>query len=482
MTDKTFSYIAQLYVPREGAESILLFVAPAGHIREWAGVPRKAFDYQHGFQRTLEERRIKQVADYFAEDARNVTPTSVVVGFTGSMKIETVSDELQGIVRITFSMPDFEQMELAEIAQLACAVLVKRLGTDVVEQIDRNLESAVVAVVQKEADDVVDDAAFSTEDEAMTTAHVSYLGDFYARLSGYIKGVTPWPDDGAQLRAVLYSFLKPGIIVDGQHRVFGAALADESMRLSVCAIPDADWAESVYQFVIINQKAKPIKPAFLSTIIATSLNQDEIDSVYSRLSNSNIDVERSEMMEQVNRDPRSPFAGMIDFEVQGASGFLQFPGISALANKFRNIDRDYPNLLEGGTWDSAEGEWIDHFFAFWRGVRAYFEGSDPRLWLRPTAANPHHLLMIVTLQEMQGMVLETWADGRVFRFTTVTDTEASSQRYWLDFPSSFFTDEWRKKGLQTTVGRELLRRAMTDTRRNIGRKSWGHRKLGLFQD
>jgi hypothetical protein len=79
------------------------------------------------------------------------------------------------------------------------------------------------------------------------------------------------------------------------------------MLFAVCAIPESSWAESVYQFVVINQKAKPIKPAFLSSIIATSLTSDEIATVYGRLRSSKIDVDRAEVMDRVNTDPRSPF-------------------------------------------------------------------------------------------------------------------------------------------------------------------------------
>jgi hypothetical protein len=77
-------------------------------------------------------------------------------------------------------------------------------------------------------------------------------------------------------------------------------------------------------------------------------------------------------------------------------------------------------------------------------------------------------------------MLNLWADTRVFRFRDVAGTETAAHDIWLDFPSRFFTDEWRLKGLQTSVGRQMLRTAITDVRRNIGRKNWGHRRLGLF--
>jgi len=83
---------------------------------------------------------------------------------------------------------------------------------------------------------------------------------------------------------------------------------------------------------------------------------------------------------------------------------------------------------------------------------------------------------------MQQVVLDGWADSRIFRLNGVNDTYSAALLFWTDFPSTFFTDEWRQKGLQTSVGRGILSDAIRETRRNIGRKNWGHRRLKLFSD
>jgi len=489
MADLVFEYKAQRFRPRAGAASeLLLFVAPAKEIRSWAGVPRKAFDYQHGFQRTLNPGRVSDVIEYFREDPKNISPTSIVVGFTGAVQIDPAGPAVNGAETVTVRivLPDLMQLSVEELTDLVLAELRGRLPDPLIREIETNTEVAVAEAMELEAEDAVDESFGILSDTAVDSGSVepsvqdrSYLGDFYAQLLGFRRSLLPWPDEGP-LREVLYSILRPAIIVDGQHRVFGAAASDAEMNFAVCAMPQSNWAESVYQFVVINQKAKPIKPAFLSSIIATSLSADEIASVYGRLKASKIDVERAEVMEQINTDPNSPFAGLIDFEVENSPGFLQFPGMARLAREFQNIPRSHPNLLPDAEWAGVEGEWIDHFFAFWRGVRGYFEGQDPRLWREPTAENPNNLLKIESLQELQGLMLDNWADSRAFRFGQLSDTARVAGAFWQDFPPTFFTDEWRQKGLQTSVGRKIIRNAITDTRRNAGRRSWGHRRLGLF--
>lgn len=492
MTTRTYTYLAQRYSPRsDKPQPLLLFVAPASQIRSWAGVPRKAFDYQHGFQRTLQPNRVAEVAEFFLHDEHNISPTSVVVGFTQPVKVEPVDPAADlnqvHMVKVTVEVDDYEGIAIEELAKLGAARIKERLGPTLSEQIENDIEAALVRAIDLEVSEAVDESfgivAENSPEVVVEAGSVSYLGDFYARLLGFTKGLANWPEDTAPLKEVLYSFLKPGMLVDGQHRVFGAAAADEDMQLAVCALPDANWAESVYQFVVINQKAKPIKPAFLSAIVATSLNTDEITSVYDRLGRSGVDVGQAEVMERINVSAESPFRNMIDFEVANSAGYLKFPGMAALAKGFSNIPRTFPVLLPEGTWAGAgiEGDWVDHFFAFWRGIRTYFEEADPRLWQRPSDANPNNLLKIVSLQEIQWLILASWADSRSIKLGMIVDTEQKSLDWWQDFPSTFFSDEWKIKGLQTSAGRSILSSAIRETRRNQGRKNWGHRRLTLFQ-
>jgi hypothetical protein len=492
MPDLEFTYSAQRFRPREGHEQeLLLFVAPAADIRAWAGVPRKAFDYQHGFQRTLNPGRVVDVTKYFREDAKNVSPTSIVVGLTADVAIDgpqpTGTAPAQVTVRI--SLPDYAAMSIEDLATHAIARLRTRIPEATATQIEQNVAEAFSEALRLQDEEAVDEA-FGIEAGTDIDSGVgmdpgaeerSYLSDFYAQLLGYQQRLLPWPNEG-QLREILYSILRPAIIVDGQHRVFGGAQADPGMLFAVCAIPNSSWAESVYQFVVINQKAKPIKPAFLSSIIATSLNAEEIEAVYGRLRASSIDVDRAEIMDRIHTDQVSPFCGMIDFEVEDSPGFLQFPGMARLAREFQNIPKSRSVLLPDGEWGGVEGEWIDHFFAFWSGVRDYFEAADPRLWQRPTPESPNNLLKIVTLQEVQGLMLDSWADSRAVRLGSPADTRQAAHDFWTGFPATFFTDEWRQKGLQTSVGRRILRDAIAETRRNLGRKNWGHRRLKLFSD
>ena len=487
MATTQYVYLAQLFHPREQSGRILLFVAPAAELRGWAGVPRKAFDYQHGFQRTLQPKRVSEVADFFS-NKENISPTAVVIGFLRPVKIEPLeglsfNSDTSQLVKLTVEIDDFDSKHISDLAKIALDHLKSRLDTNVVDQIEANLDDALEKVIQMESSDEIDQSFESMDDngpdDTLDTANISYLADFYTRLLGLVKGKINWPDDEKPLREILYSLVKPGIIVDGQHRIFGAATVDESLRLAVCAVPDANWPESVFQFVVINQKAQPIKPAFLNAIIATSLNLEEISLIYKRLGDSNIDVGKAELMERLNTDLNSPFRQMIDFEVDGSPGFMKFPGMNNLVKDFTNIAKLRPTLVPKGGWQSVEGDALAHFFAFWTGVKNYFEGLDSSLWQRPTDTNTNNLLKIVTLQEMQKMMLALWVENKIV-INALEETTSLAKAYWADFPAGFFKDEWKSKGLQTATGRDLIAKAIKDTRTNSVLPGFNYRKLKLF--
>lgn len=488
-----FDYIAQRFRQRHGSNtSMLLFVAAAGDLKKWAGVPRKTFDYQHGFQRTLMPSRVSDIASYFSADPRNNSPNSIVVGFdTGSpgVSVEPLAGSPKTgdveLVRLKIRVPDLDSEPLPALLELAITSLERRLPHDAVSLVRSDVAAAVQRALTLEDEQAADQTTDQSElaestDTGLELQTRSYLIDFYAELLGAAQGLIPITEPDA-LRQILQALIKPAIIVDGQHRVFGAAAADETIALPVSALLGSSWPENVYQFVVINQKAKPIRPAFLSSIIATSLTDAEIDAVYDRLRISRIDVEKAEVMDIVNSSPDSPFRSLVDFEIEGAEGFLQFPGMSKLVTDFRNADRTHPVLVQETPWRQNDA-WLQHFFALWNGVKDYFSAQDDRLWQEPTEENPNNLLKIVTLQEIQLLMLDNWADSRTVAFKQPAETRTLAAAFWQGFPATFFTDEWRKKGLQTSVGRSILRSAITEARRNIGRKSWGHRRLGLFQE
>jgi hypothetical protein len=236
-------------------------------------------------------------------------------------------------------------------------------------------------------------------------------------------------------RDALLSYLRPVVLVDGQHRLRGAISAAREMLnnpdirseaeeriangerwedvqaellkrvarlLPVSLLMSTDPAEQVFQFIVVNQKATPIGRALLGTIVSTTLSNDEMDSVANRLKNAGIHLEESQAITYLARHPESPFSGLVERGLAGDSkDLLQWNVFASLVAIFRNLKggklfgqkNDYADiwkqrfLLSSGLvsdyashgfetpedfWGALNGPWRDVFIKFWAKVRDTF--------------------------------------------------------------------------------------------------------------
>ena len=69
----------------------------------------------------------------------------------------------------------------------------------------------------------------------------------------------------------LRDMLKPALVIDGQHRLFGAAGVEEDIPLLVCSLVQPSWKEQVFQFIVVNDKAAGIPKPFITSLAGMSL-------------------------------------------------------------------------------------------------------------------------------------------------------------------------------------------------------------------
>lgn len=265
----------------------------------------------------------------------------------------------------------------------------------------------------------------------------------------------------------LISFLLPIVLVDGQHRLRGAlaaaheALETEEMQekqaaifnglnlkytgmqldaeleaeklkllrsvspvLPISLLLDADPAEQVFQFVVVNQKSVPVGKALLGTIVSTTLTENELDIVRTRLTSAGIPLENSRAMTKLVVDPCSPFYEKVDrgLKKELSANLLQWTVFSGLVQivrtlqgaRFYHEDRglDYAlcwketYLPESGIaskyqeagfsspaqyWASNDGPWEEFFLSFFSEVKKRLANSDSEeadnYWGKPKDSN-----------------------------------------------------------------------------------------------
>jgi hypothetical protein len=528
--EKTYSYIGQRYVQGGSSLQLVSFCASANDIKQWAGVPAKTTTFHGGFQRALSDR-YKAIIRFF--DAGEASPTSIVVAFRENALavsplaypeswVDTAKlSQKPEFVHVNFKVGSVGSADSSTEA-LRCAVaalLKERLdatgekGSNDGGSSDsdeaaaaESAESESVEEIDDDADDEIEapESAGELDDEDDVVAQEldvghSKLRSFYAFISDKAR-VDAWlaeendkvtavqakpklkkrdkefisttPEE--RLRHLLVSLLRPAMIVDGQHRVWGAYSSDKApIVFSVCAIKDADWVEQVFQFVVLNRLAKPISPSFLTSILNTSLTNQEVERIEKRL--EKIEVRKTDrvIMKYLNHDDRSPFFGLIGEpgELLGVDnkGKLSDKGMIRLAKRWMNLKNNKKELemflpalgakkLTKGRdqWASHE-VWSGYFFAFWSAVKSKYE--EHGLWVKQDG---FHLLYIVTMHAMQDMFIEakSKADGK---FLSIDDFNSQVKSYFKDVSPTFFRS-WEATGLQSGDGPKFIREALEELR------------------
>lgn len=480
---------------------LVTFVAEAREIRSWAGVPHKTGNFLGGFQRPLSSR-YQQLIEFFEEEG-NVSPTSIVVAFqSGRVSVSSIDvkaiqhEELQKVVEDQAYMPDFVVIDidegavldssLPELADATYKSLIPRVEKDKLSDDDGGSSDA-------DGDDPEDAGGADEEVQAEGAAQTDWgvdvgksaLRDFANEikdeesLEALVSTMASQADDDdpekrrqqaeQTLREALLSLQLPGVIVDGQHRVWGASECDHRVPLTVCALVDVGWEEAVFQFVVVNKQARAISGELLASIVNSSLTNFEIGELEDKLEAAGISTYETRILRILNDDPDSPFQGLISKGVQEeGQKKITFKAAIALAGRWKkrmnNRDDAFKTLFRPGlngdsnaqkqaTWDE---EWKSYMFAFWNGVKKLFQKEQ--LWEPGT-----QLMYRATLETLQDNFLKVRTVSGEAIDSPVRLRE-SVEQFYQNVPAGFFHTEWKRKELLTEDGRKVLANALNSMR------------------
>jgi len=230
-----------------------------------------------------------------------------------------------------------------------------------------------------------------------------------------------------ELIEALEALSRPALVVDGQHRLLGAALADQIIYLPVVLLPHASWVDQVFQFVLINETAKKVDTSLLTDIFGNSLTPNEQDEVRNRLKASRVDVEGRIAAVVADQHPQSPFKGLVKVNIGGSApvgtsrGFLTEQTIRQLIDGgrggtegFRNSDQFFeavvaPTYDDREVWESwVDGVWQRYWYAFWGAVRDYYNEEAVSINSQPLWSTEHqtNLTKAVTLRQLQQLFID----------------------------------------------------------------------------
>jgi len=520
------------------SKDLLLFSASAVEIDAWVGIPQRLSlggGETSGFQRTVSPTREQALRDFFSEP-QNIIQNPLLCAIRQAPGIEvnyvpSSGDPAVGHVEVVFD--DYAKVSTAELFKLVRQSLQRRMPA--LESRPRPDE--LVATLQSAA-------ALSQSDDTLSdnvqTDEVGDLNEDAPDESGEDVGSEPAEealfDDESQItdfwdhlyareviaeklhaqseevlgfnRQMLISYLRPIILVDGQHRLTGALLAasdeiskskaaeqlifdgmtaqqareslllETAKHLPVSLLMNESPAEHVFQYVVVNQKATPVPKALLGTIISTSLAGSELDSIARRLEEAKVPLEGSRIISILSRDPDSPFADLVAKGMnEDGTGKLPWSVLGSLADIFRYLEsgRLYHEPYDHAKtwrnhhlekskivgdwqvlgykspydyWKDLNGPWKKVFVAFWsrtRDVLAKVDDSSAKnFWGDPRTSN------IFNKPSLHILTADFFAflRERKAAIDSIADID-SLVADWLEYTSpQYFSRDWQLSGVK----------------------------------
>lgn len=243
---------------------------------------------------------------------------------------------------------------------------------------------------------------------------------------------------------------KPGLIIDGQHRVFGALKYSADTLLNVIGLLGGDDSERAFQFVVINNSATKVSKDHIKALNLqydpTSLNKRLVASAGVSMGVSDEKYDDLALL-----DSTPPFKGVIEWPTN-QNGFIAANALEgALAET-----KDRAHLL------GIEGLETDVFLQVWGKIHSLRK----ELWTAPpkgASSDPgaSRLLMKVsiyalTVYILDSMVAKQRTADEPIDYTDVETLDVLVERIVSRIPVAFWTTEWTSKELDTASGRKTV--------------------------
>lgn len=420
----TKAYEAFFYRQRHESPVQCVFVATSADIFDWASVPTKTTKDLRNFQRPEIQSHIDEITDFFTKFAQNSSPSSIVIGFRHQVKCYAIDGKPMTLSEIKAGeilrgRLEIEYIDPVDLDPQQQRTLLNQLLQSHIKQIEGEIVQLKASPVTSL--DVTGNGLSTTETDAAPIGTDSEEEEFdeldqdqllkdKSQVLSALKGLDVNVMDDVGVRAHLEQFVdlaKPGIIIDGQHRVRGTKA--NNILFTITALPHAAWPELAFQFIVLNKSAKKVPDSLLINIVGNSLNPSELTEIEERLTQSGIPVPLYQGVMKLHSDPDSPFYEKLKFGIQDERGIIDASAAKTkIINFWFKCRLLYPmveHMLEGKTkseklhcWVTSE-LWYQFLKVFWGTAKELYENNSS-LWandLEEDGKTPSSKLMRVTI-------------------------------------------------------------------------------------
>ncbi|MES3100521.1 DGQHR domain-containing protein [Sphingomonas faeni] len=248
---------------------------------------------------------------------------------------------------------------------------------------------------------------------------------------------------------------RPGLIIDGQHRLRGMERFSVDMPAPVVAILDPDDLEMAFQFLVINNKAARVPR---DHIRALALNYDA-EFLTRRLESARLSLnENLSSVGVMDEDEESPFQGMIAWPNNPKAERIITPSaIETMAGNARAV----------GFRELEDADTLNAFlFAMWNKVKVEWEN----VFNKDT-----HLLEKVGLICLTQYICENLRSWALNPRTPINvgdpeDVSVNTGHVLSTLTPEFFSAKWSSTSYDTRAGRDQVMKALETISYNMNNK------------
>lgn len=223
--------------------------------------------------------------------------------------------------------------------------------------------------------------------------------------------------------------LRPALIVDGQHRLYGMSeYEDENLPVLIVSLINAPLQEQAFQFIVVNSKAVRVLATSAKSIIA-DIDEDALEE---RLLKAGVPYgDMSPILRDINDLVSSPFYKLLKWE-RNRDG-IQLVPLTAIEQSIRFTETVFSFLK------NDEDSLVEIFMAVWRGVKKRYS----ELW-----GKDNKFMTKVNINALNQFLIQrlklAWEFGTVNIFD-VDSVESHILRFLENIPGEFWESEWSIK-------------------------------------
>ena len=255
---------------------------------------------------------------------------------------------------------------------------------------------------------------------------------------------------------------KPGLVIDGQHRLLGMNEYSPDTNVNVVAILGADDVEKAFQFLVINNKASKVS---LDHIRALALHYED-EALKTRLTTARLTLNPNvPFVGLVNDGDDSPFRGMISWPLTPEKDRIVVP--AAIEGAISLIQQTKVREFE------SDDVLLEFFYTIWRRIKQAW----PQFWV-PNS----RLLSKVGIICMTQYMTDSLVSSYDLELLDISDPEAVGKKIdsiLLNQVAAFWATPWTSTSYDTKVGKSMIVNALVQIARNVRSGVAWYEDIGL---